>query len=229
MKVYALDDDLDFLKLLNLKLHKIKLDGHVFSRPEDFLNMLKNDPPDLCLIDLNLDVAEGAGYQVIKAIRKKIDKKIIIFVVSKRNSPRDISFALEIGADDYLAKPLDFLLLQHKIETYFHLDNNHLQALPNYDVPSFFNHCDIITKLKPFMINEFEWVFHSSHFMARHTSIEVFGDVTKEIIGSDKLLLTVNNCQFLPEKKLFSIHCDLKELKDQEVANLRSWLLKTKK
>ena len=229
MKIYALDDDQDFLKLLELKLHKMHLDCQVFSKPEDLLKQLKISLPDLCLVDLNLDIADGAGYQVIKAIRNKIDKKIIIFVISRRTNQEDISFALDIGADDYLAKPLDFLLFQHKVDNYFHLEKNNLQNLPSYEVPKSLNSCSINTQLQPYLINEFEWVFISPHFMARHASVELTGKLVSDIFESDKLILTVNQCQFLAEKKMFTIHFELKELNVEEIVKLRSWLLSQKR
>ena len=59
-------------------------------------------PYDILIVDITLP--DGNGLDIIKAVKKEnIDAGIII--ISAKNAVGDKIHGLEIGADDYLAKP----------------------------------------------------------------------------------------------------------------------------
>lgn len=63
-----------------------------------------NEIPDLYIIDLNLPTV--SGYELIERIRETADH-VGIIVVSARDRSDDISRGYGVGADVYLAKPVD--------------------------------------------------------------------------------------------------------------------------
>ena len=63
--------------------------------------MLRHDPPDLILLDLNMPGI--GGLETCRAIRENSELPII--VLSVRNTERDKVEALDAGADDYVTKP----------------------------------------------------------------------------------------------------------------------------
>jgi len=68
---------------------------------EEALEVLRRDPTDLVLLDLNMPGI--GGLETCRAIRQSFDIPIII--LSVRNTERDKVEALDAGADDYVTKP----------------------------------------------------------------------------------------------------------------------------
>jgi two-component system KDP operon response regulator KdpE len=68
---------------------------------EEALEVVRNDAPDLVLLDLNMPGI--GGLEACRAIREASD--IPIIVLSVRNTERDKVQALDAGADDYVTKP----------------------------------------------------------------------------------------------------------------------------
>jgi two-component system KDP operon response regulator KdpE len=68
---------------------------------EEALGVLRRDPADLILLDLNMPGI--GGLETCRAIRETSELPII--VLSVRNTERDKVEALDAGADDYVTKP----------------------------------------------------------------------------------------------------------------------------
>jgi len=68
---------------------------------EEALEKLRDDHPDLVLLDVNL--LGISGLDVCREIRESSDLPVIMLTV--RNSERDKVQALDAGADDYVVKP----------------------------------------------------------------------------------------------------------------------------
>lgn len=82
---------------------------------EDFKNVLstfKEYDPSIVLLDISLPFYDGHYW--CREIRK-ISKVPIIFISSK-NDDMNMIMAMNIGADDFVAKPFSFDLLIAKIE-----------------------------------------------------------------------------------------------------------------
>lgn len=78
----------------------------------DCLSFLEKNSIDLLLLDINL--GDGSGFNVCKAIRKTSDIPIIF--ISARQSDDDILIALNIGGDDYIKKPYSLSVLLAKVK-----------------------------------------------------------------------------------------------------------------
>jgi len=85
---------------------------------KEALKVVMRSSPDLILLDLMMPKMDGYEFlQAIKAIDGK--KDIPIIVVSARTKPKEISRALELGALEFLPKPLDIQLFIDKIRAMF--------------------------------------------------------------------------------------------------------------
>ncbi|MBR9805294.1 response regulator transcription factor [bacterium] len=71
---------------------------------KDFLEQLGKHPADILILDWQLPDMEGVG--VLEAVRKQLNMKIPVIFATQRDSETDIVNALQLGADDYLVKPL---------------------------------------------------------------------------------------------------------------------------
>jgi len=72
-------------------------------RAEDALGIARRDPPDLVLLDIGLPGMDG--LQALREFRQEIGCPVI-FVTARRRE-LDEQLGLELGADDYLAKPFN--------------------------------------------------------------------------------------------------------------------------
>lgn len=115
VKVLTVDDDPSFNKLMSVYLKKLKYKFLITTTSEDFLTTLKDKPPHICFVDLNLDNRSGVGFQIIQAIRNKLGSDMPIIVLSARSADEDISKAFDCGATDYLSKPVTIEELDSKI------------------------------------------------------------------------------------------------------------------
>ncbi|MEQ8170825.1 MAG: response regulator transcription factor [Candidatus Eremiobacterota bacterium] len=99
--VLIVDDDkkiTDLLKAYFVKDNFTVLtayDGH------DALITVKAHNPDIVILDLMLPVLDG--FEVLKRMRK--DTNIPVIMLTARDEETDKLIGLEIGADDYIAKP----------------------------------------------------------------------------------------------------------------------------
>ena len=89
--------------------------GYKVSVLENFSHVVQDilqEKPDLILLDINLPYADG--YHICRELRKKSD--IPILVVTSRNSEVDELMSMNLGADDFIAKPFDMDVLTAKIQ-----------------------------------------------------------------------------------------------------------------
>ena len=105
MKVFIVEDDPIIVEGLDIALSQEKYEVDSFGCMKDALEVIAKEEGevhyDVCLLDVNLP--DGDGYQICKAIRAKSDVPII-FLTACDDEIHTV-LALEQGADDYIAKP----------------------------------------------------------------------------------------------------------------------------
>ncbi|ACN99416.1 response regulator [Sulfurihydrogenibium azorense] len=102
IKVIMIEDDKELAELLTQYLAKFNISVKNFEDPVKALQELeKNKNYDIMILDLSLPQMDG--IEVCKKVAKEEDIPIIIS--SARSDDTDKIVALEVGADDYLAKP----------------------------------------------------------------------------------------------------------------------------
>jgi two-component system response regulator CssR len=99
--VYVVDDEEDLLLLLGRYLEKEEYIVKTFVSGEQAMAALGDDV-HLWLLDIMLS-GEINGFDLIKAIRERSDVPVIF--MSARNQQLDRIMGLELGSDDYIAKP----------------------------------------------------------------------------------------------------------------------------
>lgn len=102
--IFVVDDEHDILELLELQLNKANFAVKTFDNGSDFLEMLKTEAPDLAILDLMLPDIEGT--EICKTIRNSEKYKFLpIIMLTAKGEEVDKILGLELGADDYIAKP----------------------------------------------------------------------------------------------------------------------------
>ena len=98
-----IDDDAKLNQLLKDFLKDFGFDVVTATHPAKGLKKLKQASPDLVILDIMLP--EMDGFEVCKAIRQTSNVPIIM--LTARGEVTDRVVGLELGADDYLAKPFE--------------------------------------------------------------------------------------------------------------------------
>ena len=109
MKILLVDDDPDVTAAVRMtfELGWHGIDILEAGTGEAALTLVEEERPDLVLLDVGLPDTDG--YTVLRDIRRFSD--VAVLMVTARDQPIDKVRGLELGADDYIAKPFDHLEL----------------------------------------------------------------------------------------------------------------------
>jgi two-component system response regulator MtrA len=99
--IMVVDDDQDLAEMLGIVLTSSGFDVDLVSRGDEALEVFRNNPPDLVLLDVMLPGLDG--IEVCRLIRK--ESMVPIVMLSAKGETQDIVRGLEAGADDYMQKP----------------------------------------------------------------------------------------------------------------------------
>lgn len=102
MKIYYVEDEKDLSEIIRKYLVREGYETTVFHDGETALEHIA-DPVDLWILDIML-TGEVSGYDIIKALKENHSPSAVIFT-SARDQDLDKIMGLELGSDDYLAKP----------------------------------------------------------------------------------------------------------------------------
>lgn len=114
MKLLIIEDETDMLSALKKGFEKM---GYAIDTAEDGeagSYLAEINSYDMIVLDLNLPGKDG--LQVLEEIRKR-DKTQKVIILSARSSVPDKILGLDMGANDYLAKPFDFMELEARVRS----------------------------------------------------------------------------------------------------------------
>jgi len=123
LRVLVIDDEPPIRKLLRVGLSAHGYQTVEASSGRSALELLREQPPDLVILDLGLP--DMQGHELLRTMRARNDK-VPIVVLSSRDDETGKVQALDAGADDYVTKPfgMDELLarmraaLRHQLQTH---------------------------------------------------------------------------------------------------------------
>lgn len=102
-------------KLVTYTLNKEELTSRGFERPSLFWSALEETLPELILLDLMLP--EEEGISILKKLKmQNATKDIPVIILSAKDSEFDKVSGLDLGADDYIAKPFSMVELISRIQ-----------------------------------------------------------------------------------------------------------------
>ena len=103
LKALLIDDDAKLGNLLSDYLTKFEIELNSTTEPTLALDLIAEHEPDLIILDVMMPKMDG--FEVCSGIRKKY--KIPIIMLSARGESFDRIKGLDLGADDYMAKPFE--------------------------------------------------------------------------------------------------------------------------
>lgn len=112
--VMVVDDDQDLAEMLGIVLNGAGIEVDLVSRGDEVMDVFRNNPPDLVLLDVMLPGLDG--IEVCRQIRA-FSQKVPIVMLTAKGDTHDVVLGLEAGADDYMVKPFKPSELVARIRT----------------------------------------------------------------------------------------------------------------
>ncbi len=104
--IYIVEDEADIAELVAIRLQSAGFDTRVFPEAASMLRAMEETAPDLLVLDLMLPDMDG--IEVCKHLRASAQhSQLPIIMLTARVDVADKVRGLEVGADDYIAKPFE--------------------------------------------------------------------------------------------------------------------------
>lgn len=106
--IYCLEDERNIMELIVYTLQSSGFDAIGFSNSVDFFNAVEKEKPELALLDIMLPMENGLS--VLKKMKASpMMQDIPVIMVTAKGSEFDKVTGLNLGADDYIAKPFGMM------------------------------------------------------------------------------------------------------------------------
>ncbi len=102
-RIAILDDDPVIRDLLSDAIKAAGMEPATYARADTFEAALRQQTPDVCLVDLGLPDRDGLAV----VSRLALEGGAAIIIISGRGQVQDRITGLELGADDYVVKPFE--------------------------------------------------------------------------------------------------------------------------
>ena len=105
-KILVIDDDLDTLNILRIKLEAHQYEVITGRDGQEALSLIREHRPDLIIMDVMMPKLSGfKATRLIKFDAKS--KHIPLIILTARTQDADRTLGLEVGADIYVTKPFE--------------------------------------------------------------------------------------------------------------------------
>ena len=121
MKILVVDDEKDMQTLFEQRFRKEIREGLVtfafaFSG-EDALSYLNANLHEAVLILSDINMPGMSGLELLGHIKQKYSKPPpVVMMVTAYGDQENYDTAMQLGADDFLTKPVDFAVLKEKLK-----------------------------------------------------------------------------------------------------------------
>lgn len=121
-KILIVDDEEDIVELVSYNLAREGFTTISANSGEEALKQVKNEPPDLIILDLMLPGVDG--LEVARRLKGDSNfRNIPIVMLTAKGEEADVVTGLELGADDYIIKPFSPKIMIARIKTVLRRQN----------------------------------------------------------------------------------------------------------
>lgn len=173
MKILIIEDEENLLSLTKKELEKEGYQVDFATNLKQTADKIISTSYDCILLDIMLP--DGNGLEVLK-ILKNLEREDSVIILSAKDSIDDKVSGLDLGADDYLAKPYHIAELSARIKTITRRKNTLNKSV------SLGNVC-ILHSEKKVLVNNIELVLKKKEFEI----LEFFSNRLNRLIDKDKL------------------------------------------
>ena len=113
--IFIVEDDQNISEIEFFELKTAGLNPVCFSDDSDFQEALKENLPDLVILDIMLPNVDG--ITILKKLRSNPKtKNLPVIMVTAKSTEIDTVKALDFGADDYICKPFGLMEFVSRIK-----------------------------------------------------------------------------------------------------------------
>ncbi|MGA7723500.1 MAG: response regulator [Ignavibacteriaceae bacterium] len=121
-KVLIVEDEKDTLFILNKLLTKNDYEVFTSTNGQEALDVLNKDIPDVIIADWTMPIMDG--LELCNIVKKNEKFKLVYFIIlTARASLKDRVTGLDVGADDFLVKPVQNQELLARIRSGIRIHN----------------------------------------------------------------------------------------------------------
>lgn len=208
-KILVADDDQNICEILKLYLEKESYEVITCTDGLSAVNKFKEHKPQMVLLDIMMPNING--YEVCKIIRSE-NKTVPIIMISAKDQIPDKIMGLDLGADDYIAKPFDANEVVARIKAIFRRINGDKHIL---------EFTDLIIDLESFYV-----VFNNEKYELPPKEIELLyflASNPNKVYTREQLLSNVWGMDYLGDSRTVDVH--IKRLRGR--FSHKQWEIKT--
>ncbi len=121
MKILVVDDERDIQALFQQRFRKEirsgQLDFEFAFSGEEAINLLENLIPQTVLILSDINMPGMSGLDLLERIKQKYHQPPpVVMMITAYGDNENYNRAMQLGADDFITKPVDFAVLKNKIQ-----------------------------------------------------------------------------------------------------------------
>jgi two-component system alkaline phosphatase synthesis response regulator PhoP len=189
-KVLVVDDEEPILELLKYNLEKSGYEVKTAIDGVKAVDIAKRFVPDLVLLDIMMPKIDGV--ETCRLIRElpELQKTFVVFLTARSEEYSEIA-AFDVGADDYIMKPIKPRALMSRISALFRRDSKKVSQASLITIGDLtIDRTSYTIKLRDKEINLPKKEFELLHFLAQNPN-KVFSreDLLQNIWGSDVYVL----------------------------------------
>ncbi len=213
-KILVVDDDANICELLRMYLEKEGYEVKTASDGVEGLASFRMYEPDLVLLDIMMPKKDG--WQTCREIREQSSKPIIM--ITAKGETIDKVLGLELGADDFIVKPLDmkevFARIKAVLRRYSRQDSNDGELIRFDNIEISRQKYELKIKGKPVDLppKELDLIY----FLAANYN---------RVFTRDQLLDKVWGFDYLGDSRTVDVH--IKRLREKLDGASDKWVLKT--
>ncbi|MCP5245619.1 MAG: EAL domain-containing protein [Burkholderiales bacterium] len=113
-KVLVADDDATIRLLMQTALENAGFSVSLASNGEDAIRLFEELPHDLVMLDVDMPIMDG--YKVCLHLRKLKGNELPIIMVTGNDDMESVNHAFEVGATDFIAKPINWSLIGYRVQ-----------------------------------------------------------------------------------------------------------------
>jgi two-component system alkaline phosphatase synthesis response regulator PhoP len=114
LRILVVDDERDTLDLIDLTLSSAGYEIHLANNGAESLEKIRQDRFDVILLDIMMP--DMTGFDVLRTLNQERNELPPVIFLTAKSLPEDREMGLQLGAKDFLIKPVTRGLLLDSIK-----------------------------------------------------------------------------------------------------------------